>query len=835
LRRDSFDRPVVVNGGSVYVTTGSDRRSTGTHYTPRSLTEPIVQHTLDPLVYHGPAEGLPQAEWKLHPAEQILALKLCDMALGSGAFLVQACRYLAAKLVEAAEGRAPDSSPDEALNQLFALRDDDEKLAQARRLVADRCLYGVDKNPLAVEMAKLSLWLITLQKDRPFTFLDHALRPGDSLLGLSSVEQLTRWSLGLREEDRKLDWVTGPLERALREAYALRRRLESFEVRDVRHAEAKAQLLREAERAMATLRLGADLLVAAALAPDPKAREERRLFFLQRYALLLRAEAEGRPADELRAELQGEAERLLHGRKPFHWPLELPEVFAEEGAGFAAIVGNPPFLGGKRISTILGESYERYLKTIITRTKGSADLCAYFFLQAGSALQRNGHLSLLATNTIAQGDTREVGLDKLVQAGFSIPRAVSSRSWPGNAAVEVAHIYLRRGDWQGSAILDEKPVVAISPYLTEPGKAEGKPERLAANVGKAFIGSYVLGRGFVLEPEQAEALMTQDPRNKNVLYPFLNGEDLNSRPNQSSSRWVINFFDWSYEQAATYPECLQILTTHVKPERDAIVARGKQIHEYDYWKFWDKRLDKYQMLEGLTRVIVVAATSRTLGFAFAPIDIVFSHAVCVFADDRASNFAVLQSAFHETWSRELASSMKGDLRYAPSDIHDTFPFPEATSQQPTANNQQPTTNSQQPTANSQQLNAIGETYHQHRQAVMTQRNEGLTKTYNRFHDQGETSADIAELRRLHVAMDQAVARAYGWDDLDLGHGFHQTKQGLRYTISEAARREVLDRLLALNHARYAEEVAAGLHDKGAKKGKGGRKARGSVAEQGELF
>src|SRR4051812_10894897 len=90
--------------------------------------------------------------------------------------------------------------------------------------------------------------------------------------------------------------------------------------------------------------------------------------------------------------------------------------------------------------------------------------------------------------------------------------------------------------------------------------------------------------------------------------------------------------------------------------------------------------------------------------------------------------------------------------------------------------------------------------------------EGLTKTYNRFHDRGETSEDIRKLRQLHVAMDQAVAAAYDWTDLDLGHDFHQTRQGVRYTISEPARQEVLARLLTLNHQRYEEEKRQGLHE-----------------------
>ena len=106
---------------------------------------------------------------------------------------------------------------------------------------------------------------------------------------------------------------------------------------------------------------------------------------------------------------------------------------------------------------------------------------------------------------------------------------------------------------------------------------------------------------------------------------------------------------------------------------------------------------------------------------------------------------------------------------------------------------------------------------------MLTRQEGLTKTYNRFHHPNETAGDIQKLRDLHVEMDAAVAAAYGWTDLDLGHGFHETKQGLRFTISEAARREVLGRLLKLNHERYAEEVAEGLHEK---KGKAGEPPTG---------
>jgi hypothetical protein len=148
-----------------------------------------------------------------------------------------------------------------------------------------------------------------------------------------------------------------------------------------------------------------------------------------------------------------------------------------------------------------------------------------------------------------------------------------------------------------------------------------------------------------------------------------------------------------------------------------------------------------------------------------------------------------------------ASTLETRLRYTPSDVFETFPFPNPDPKTPIP-----------------ELETIGETYHEHRRQLMLDRQEGLTKTYNRFHNPDEAAADIARLRALHVEMDQAVAAAYGWSDLDLGHDFHDTPQGLRFTISESARRKVLGRLLELNHRRYEEEVVAGLHEKGKKKG-----------------
>jgi type I restriction-modification system DNA methylase subunit len=147
-----------------------ERRRSGSHYTPRALTEPIVRTTLEPILAR-----LRGADGRQPQPAQILDLKVCDPAMGSGAFLVEACRQLGDALVDAwrAHGEMPSIPTDE------------DEVIFARRLVAQRCLYGVDKNPVAVDLAKMSLWLATMARDHALTFVDHALRHGDSLVGLS--------------------------------------------------------------------------------------------------------------------------------------------------------------------------------------------------------------------------------------------------------------------------------------------------------------------------------------------------------------------------------------------------------------------------------------------------------------------------------------------------------------------------------------------------------------------------------------------------------------------------------------------------------------------------
>lgn len=842
IRQDTLGYPVVIPAGAVYMTEGVDRRQSGTHYTPRNLTEEIVQYTLEPLVYEGVAEGKPKEEWRLRSAAALLQLKICDMAMGSGAFLVQTCRYLAGKLVEAwqqaeaehpgqvviaPEGTLSGARPDECPIP----KDTDERLAVARRIVADRCLYGVDKNPLAVEMAKLSLWLVTLAKGRPFTFLDHALKWGDSLLGITRAEQIEYLNLNPDNEAVQYPIASQIWQPILQDAIAKRRQLESFSVNGIEDLQEKERLFEEAEQAIDRLRFVGDYLIGRALADAGKTSDlttGELMVVSQQIEQELAGTATAEQTREITA-LKAGAKRMLNlgnpatqpPRKPFHWLLEFPEVFLEgEMKGFSAIVGNPPFQGGKKITGAIGTDYREFLVSYLANNvKGNADLCAYFFLQAERLVNKLGGFGLVATNTLAQGDTREVGLDQLVANGCVIYRAVPSRPWIGAASLEVAHLWLCKQQWQSDYVLDEKVVTGITSFLTPPGKSVGKPYQLVANQNKSFQGSIVLGMGFVLTPEEAQILIESDPKNKDVLFPYLNGEDLNSRSDQSPSRWVINFKDWALDAehddpkkpkgapyAADYPDCLAILWEKVKSER---LGKAKDVASAPWWQFWRMRGELYGAIKGCDRVLAIPETTKYCIFSPCPTNIVFSHMTKVIVmEDWASN-ALLNSMIHETWGRSYSSTLETRLKYITSDAFETFPFP--TPDPSDLSTQFPT------------LNTIGETYYIHRQTVMRDRQEGLTKTYNRFHNASEMADDIQTLRELHIEMDQAVAAAYGWQDLDLEHGFHQTKQGDRFTISETARREVLDRLLELNHQRYAEEVAQGLHDK--KKGRGKSKSK----------
>lgn len=820
LRMDLRGLPTVFPAGAAYVTQTSERRDSGTQYTTKDLADEIVRYALEPIVYSpGPAETADASAWKLNSAADLLKLKVCDPAVGSGAILVAACRYLAERLVEAWDAELKAGETPAGLPPGSQIDDDAELLA--RRVVTDHSLYGVDRNPMAAEMAKLSLWLTTMARERPFTFLDHAILAGDSLLGITDMEQIARFHISPQDNPKRSfldpETVLRPrIERALEAA----QRLGEITVLTHEDAAEKARRHREMIAATEDLRVVADSVVGAALLTAGQGEKALR-DCLGNAAPDVRAAFDSHRGDDERAEKLSEmteaAARWLNQRKPasapirrpLHWPLAFPEVFLGDNrrSGFDAVVGNPPFQGGKRITGPLGTDYREFLvQYLADGCKGTADLVAYFYLRA---TQIAFALGMFATNTITQGDTREVGLDQILgPRGWTAYRAIKSRPWPGAASLEVSQVWLTAAQWHGDIILDDHAIAGISPSLELQSRVTGPPLALEGARGHSHIGSLIHGVGFTMPPLEAEQLIRSERRNADVLFPYLNGEDLNSSPTQSASRWVVNFFDWSVEQASSYEEPFAIVLKRVKPAREKV---RRDAYRDRWWRYAERQASMYAAIEDLKRVLVIANTSKLVMPAFVPNGQVFSHMLAVFAYDDDFHLGVLSSAFHWWWAVTYASTMRTDIRYTPTDCFETFPQP----------------------AFDKAVEAGGRALDDHRRPLMIANNEGLTKTYNRVHNPNEQSAGIVKLRELHRELDIAVAAAYGWDDLDLDHGFHETSQGVRYTIGPAARTDVLDRLLELNHQRYAEEVAAGLHDKNAKKS--ARKPRQKVTPEAPMF
>ncbi|MGA7202293.1 MAG: type IIL restriction-modification enzyme MmeI, partial [Candidatus Cybelea sp.] len=470
-------------------------------------------------------------------------------------------------------------------------------------------------------------------------------------------------------------------------------------------------------------------------------------------------------------------------RTPLHWALAFPEVFNRPLPGFDAIVGNPPFMGGQRISSAFGSDYRGYLLQYIGGGKrGSADLVSYFFLRAASVSRS---IAFLAVNTIAQGDTREVGLEALEDDDWHIMRAVKSRPWPGRAGVHIAQIWLCRGASKQPPILEGQTVSHISPLLLPTGRAGSKPYRLMVNNGVAFQGSNILGLGFTMSADEAAALIREDPHNAEVLFPYLNAEDVCSNSNGVPTRWVINFFDWPLVRAEEYPRCLEIVRTRVKPQRDKNKDRNRR---ENWWRFTRPALELYRSIAGFEHVIVMPQISKVAVPIFQRTGSVFDQRLVVFASQSYVLFGLLTSAVHRAWTRLYGATFGTTPIYTPTDCFLTFPFIQ----------------------NAEAIGALSEELSETRSIFMEREHLGLTSAYNLINDPKNENPDIEALRTLHNRLDGAVCRAYGWSDLDLEYGFHETEEGTRWTIGDAARSDILDRLLELNHERHREEQERGV-------------------------
>jgi hypothetical protein len=380
--------------------------------------------------------------------------------------------------------------------------------------------------------------------------------------------------------------------------------------------------------------------------------------------------------------------------------------------------------------------------------------------------------------------------------------------------VSVVHVF--RGKWTSTRVLDRRSVDTITAFLFHAG-GHDDPSQLDANAGKSFVGSYVLGMGFTFDDTDKKGvassiaemhrLIATDPGNKEVIFPYIGGEEINTSPTQAHHRYVIDFRNRPLDEcSAKWPGVLAIVERRVKPERTRRKPNGdyalREPLPTRWWHHADKRPALFAAKAGLPNVIVKAQTSKYQAFAFCPAQSTPSHSVIVIPDSRMSTFAVLQASPHDQWACAFGSSLEDRPVYTPSDCFETFAFP-------------------RDFESNAALEHAGREYYDYRAALMVKNDEGLTKTYNRFHDPENHEPDIVRLRELHAAMDRAVLDAYGWSDIPTACDFfpdyveededgNEVPKSIRYRWPDEVRDEVLARLLALNAERHAEEVKLGL-------------------------
>ena len=742
----------------------------------------MVQHALEPLVYDpGPHQQVDG--WVPVDSDRILELKVADIACGSGAFLVAAARYLADRLVEA-------WAREEAVTGLTPA----ELETHAIRTVIATCLYGADINAMAVEMCKLSLWLVSLDPKLPFSFVDDKILHGNSLLGLTDVRQLKRQHIDPDAASTQQSLFEVDVDGVLRQATRLRQQLAS-EVNNAdpqRSVNTKRRQWHRFQEVTAELTEIADAVIATGLKLGGKPGRALNVAY-ENLGIAL-AEAYPKNGAEPRRTMLNEilkvgltptVETDYDRWKPLHWILMIPDVM--ERGGFDAIIGNPPFLGDHKISTALGTNVRDWLvQTLAHGKKGKTDLVAFFFLRAASLLACEGNLGLIGTNTIAQGDTREVGLDQIVANGFTITRAIQSRSWPVTSAnLDYAAVWGTEGQVAPTVpmIANDIAVQRISTLLEPAGRVDAHPKRLRENARVGFRGCDLLGMGFILKPEEAHDWIDTDPKNAEVLFPFLNGEDLSSRPDTSPSRWVIDFNERSEAAARSYHLPYKRLLEEVKSVR---AKKAKAVREAPWWLFWRVRPAMRKATTGLDFILVIARVSKAVMPLRVHSGLVPGEATVVFATDSFADQAVLSSSLHQMWAIKYGSTLETRVRYTPSDVFETFPHPKSTDQ----------------------IAEVGRALDTERREIMLRRDLGLTKLYNLVNDPDYTDDDIARMREIHVELDRAVMDAYGWGDVELDHGFHTYRQMRRWTVSPAARVEILDRLLEENLRRAAAQGEA---------------------------
>lgn len=540
---------VVVESGALYLRTGNnERKITGSYYTPDYIVRFIVERTLEPLLTditarHADLDS--EGHWLIRDAAAlraaVLGINVLDPATGSGHFMVEAVAYIAEWLRRLALHPADLSA-------------DEDELVYWKRQVVTNCIYGVDVNPLAVELAKLSLWLTTLAKGRPLSFLDHHVRPGNTLVGqlLPSVGDASDSPSPASEASVSERGVGGEASvsaasggEVLAAAVTQMSAIETTVARVVGDVKGQEQSWADLQTALEPLRRAADAATAAFFTPPLQPSE----------------------ALETRQRLGGEAsagqggEVLAAQHRFFHWGLTFPEVFfnpdgtPQAEGGFDAVIGNPPYVRQERIQPI-----KPYLEANYQVYSGTADLYLYFYERALQLLKPGQRVGYITSGTFMNSNSA-VGFRDYLKTNAAIEHAVNfGENQPFKGAemvyptiailkkggpaptfksVFIADVYRRDQLGEALATLPTDDVSVDALALPEWRFQSVELTHLFQKViaEKQTLEDYVTGQiyygiktglneAFVIDTATRDRLIAEHPSSAEIIKPMMRGEDL---------------------------------------------------------------------------------------------------------------------------------------------------------------------------------------------------------------------------------------------------------------------------------------------------------------------
>ena len=835
----------------------SARARTGAHYTPEALVDALVRPALG-LVFR---EAWRAARGELPAYEaRLVALRILDPAAGNGAFLAAAARLIATELAFARRFGAPRHLERPEVHEPCAgpwhlpeaLR---PEVARLLPEVLRRSCYGVDVNPLAVELGRLSLWLAAKAElapegtsDLPHGFMDQNLRCGDALIGVVRDEARTsllrRLGVALPAE---------ALEPALLDLATL---ADYFEVGPGKLGVSNGEALKGALGLT-----GVDWGALLAGFGEPRFAPARHSI----HQLAMNA-------------------ALVAGRplRTFHWALAFPEVFSGPEPGFDLILANPPFAGDRELRARLGEATTRHLveRHAARRAGGTCDLAGFFVLRMDDlAKARSGVVAVIAPNTLAQAKNRRAVLEPLTSSTdgpprFRIARALPSRSWPGDASVHVSLLWLARPEVPveptllaagGGGRWTPRAVARISSQLAEGTLLAPLRPLPSGRIGvfrQGMIHRGVAGSGdFVKRGDLAAALLAEATRGgeRAALRAYLNNDLLQHRRAPLAEAIAVDFYDVLVDAGlleaepeaqlawleARFPICLGALHG-VKAARLALPASASNAKDRARWWMYNSPRPELRRLwaDAPSVVLVGAGASKVWCLTRVPridprleLPISPSHTLNVLPSASAAAFAVLQSTVGELFVRRHGSTLKSDLRFTPEYALAAFPFPWPSRCSEAARGPWPLP---PPAGAEARLRPPLEHLLALRQRLLWEpelhlpelaaapKRWGVTALYNRFDDPGCDWPALEALRAAHRRLLDLVLAVYADDqtlgeaaatfaelrrrmraDADRGWAFERPwiDGAPRYIPRQSHRAALEAALLAANRARYEQERA----------------------------